>query len=174
MSKLIDKAKNFGMDIKKYWHTPREGDYVSYKEYGSYCLGHSGGMCAGTIMTYFSFSASCLLVGAIYGISFRDIYVLGLIGTPLGLLMAPIGMMLTDNLGVLEQKTMRKMNMLLIPMFIIGSFLYFVPQQPFEKILPALPQTIATMLCTTSAGFYYKVFVYKKLSPKYGKYRPWI
>ncbi len=174
MSKLFDKAKNFGMDIKKYWHTPREGDYVSYKEYGSYCLGHSGGMCAGTIMTYFSFSASCLLVGAIYGISFRDIYVLGLIGTPLGLLMAPIGMMLTDNLGVLEQKTMRKMNMLLIPMFIIGLFLYFVPQQPFEKILPALPQTMATMLCTTSAGFYYKVFVYKKLSPKYGKYRPWI
>ena len=147
MNKLLGKVKTMATDLKKYWHTPREGDYVPYKEYTSYCVGLSGSMCAGTVLSYFGFSASCLLVGAIYGISFRDIYVLGLIGTPLGLLMSPIGMLLTDNLGVLEQKTMKRINMLLIPMFVIGMMLYFVPQHPFEKILPALPQTIATMFC---------------------------
>ena len=174
MNKLFGKIKTTVTDVKKYWNAPREGDYVSYKEYTSYCLGFSGSMCAGSVLGYFGFSASCLLVGAIYGISFRDLYVLGLIGTPLGLIMSPIHMMLTDNLGILEAKTMKKINIFLIPMFVIGLFFYFVPQGQFEKILPALPQTVATMLCLTSAGFYYKVFVYKKLSPKYGKYRPWI
>ena len=112
MNKLFGKIKTTVTDVKKYWNAPREGDYVSYKEYTSYCLGFSGSMCAGSVLGYFGFSASCLLVGAIYGISFRDLYVLGLIGTPLGLIMAPIGMMLTDNLGILEAKTMKKINIL--------------------------------------------------------------
>jgi len=174
MKKLFIKIKTTVTDVKKYWYSPREGDYVSYKEYAYLSLGLSGNSCAGSVLGYFGFSASCLLVGAIYGISFRDIYVLGLIGTPLGLIMSPIHMMLTDNLGVLEKKTMKKINMFLFPLFFIGIFFYFIPEAPFEKILPSLPQVVATIMCMNAVGFYYKVFVYKKLSPKFGKYRPWI
>lgn len=161
-------------DVKKYWHNPREGDYVPYKEYTSYCLGLSGSMLAGNVMSYFNFAASCLLVGAIYEISFRDIYVLGLIGMPIGLALSPVHMMLTDNLGVLRKETMKKMNVLFITMGIIGLALYFVPQAPFESFLPALPQVLGTILLINCLAFYYKVIVYQKLSPKYGKYRPWI
>lgn len=174
MKKSFGKLTGMLKDIKTYWHSPREGDYVSYKEYASYVIGLSGGMCASNVLNYFTFSAGCLLVGAIYGISFRDIYIHGLIGMPLGLILSPIHMMVTDNLGVLKAKTMKRMNALFIPMGLIGLALYFVPQEPFEHILPALPQVLGTMLLTNSLAFYYKIFVYKKLSPKYGKYRPWI
>ncbi len=171
---LAGKAKLGLSDFKTYWKYPKEGNYVSYKEWLYFTIGASGNNSAGAFMGYIGFAASCLLVGTIYGISFKDIYLMGLIGMPLGYIMGPINMIVTDNLGDVPKKSAKLINAVCIPMTIIGFILYFVPQQYFEKIMPAFPQIVATMLVFNGISVYYKVFVYKKLSPKFGKYRPWI
>jgi len=174
ISGLTGKAKIGFSNIKTYWRHPQEGNYVSYKEWLNFIIGASGNNSAGAFMGYIGFAASCLLVGTIYGIAFKDIYLMGLIGMPLGYIMNPINMVVTDNLGDVPKKSAKLINAVCIPMMIIGFLLYFIPQQYFEKIMPALPQILATMFVFSGIGVYYKIFVYKKLSPRFGKYRPWI
>lgn len=70
----MNKLKQMFKDIKTYWHKPKEGNYISYKEFTLFCIGAAGNNSAATVLGYLSFSASCFLVGAIYGISFKDIF----------------------------------------------------------------------------------------------------
>ena len=53
-----------------------------------------------------SFAATANVTGMIFGISFKDIYVITIIGTILNYIMIPINANITDNLGQLPNKTM--------------------------------------------------------------------
>lgn len=160
--------------IKANWHKPKDGDYVSNKEFFYLILGAMGSGGVSQATGFFGFTATCLLVGAIYGISFRDIYVIGLIGLPFSYIFGPIGMIIRDNLGNVPKKTMRMINRIMMPSLIIGIILFFVPQQYFESIVPAFPQLLGGILVMNVFGNYYTKIVLKKLSGKFGKFRPFV
>ncbi len=161
-------------DIKAHWKKPKDGDYVSNREFSHLILGAIGSGGIGQATGFIGFSATCLLVGAIYGISFRDIYVIGLIGMPFGYIFGPIGMIIRDNLGNVPKKTMKMINRIMIPSLIIGILSFFVPQRFTESIVPAFPQLLGGLLVINVFGNYYTNFVLKKLSHKYGKFRPFV
>lgn len=161
-------------DIKANWNKPKDGDHVSNKEFFYLILGAMGSSGVSQATGFFGFTATCLLVGAIYGISFRDIYVIGLIGLPFSYIFGPIGMIIRDNLGNVPKKTMRMINRVMIPSFIAGILLFFVPQQYFESIVPSFPQLLGGLLVTNVFSNYYTNFILKKLSGKFGKFRPFV
>lgn len=104
MNKYIQKAKTFVLDIGTYWNKPREGEYVSNREFVNFVLGASGSNTVSYAGGNLSFTAGCLFVGAIYGLKMMDFVMLGFVNLILGYLFSPINMIITDNLGAPPKK----------------------------------------------------------------------
>lgn len=175
MKKNIGQTvKTFVTDIGKYWNKPRDGEYVSNKEFLYFVLGAGGSNTAAYSGGNLLFTASCLFVGAIYGLKMMDFVMLGFVGLVLGYLFNPINMIITDNLGDPPKKTMRMINIASAVFVVVGVLCFFVPQKYFESFMPALPQVVGTKFLLQAVSTYWTVLVLRKLSPKFGKYRSWI
>ena len=174
MSKVKVWMSTFFRDLKTYWRTPRPGEYVSNREFVTFGLGWGASDATNKVLDYISFSASCFLVGSIYGISFQHIFMISMIGLPFGYLWNPIGMVITDNLGRPPRGTLRIINVVLAVCMAAGTALFFVPQAPFERIVPGLPQILGCILLVSPLAIFYRMMVYRWLSPRFGKFRPWI
>lgn len=161
-------------EIRAHWKKPKPGEYVSNKEFASLIIGAVGSGGVQQALGFLGFSAGCLLVGAIYKISFRDIYVAGFIGMQFGYVFGPVGMIIQDNLGRVPPKTMRLIHRLLIVSLVLGVLLFFVPQARFEFIIPAFPQILGGFFVINALGNYYRMAVLRKLAPRFGKFRPWV
>lgn len=169
---LGTKIKGVFSEIKTYWKHPREGNFVSYKEMMFLALGCSGTIVINSIEI--GFGVSCFLIGAIYKITFRDLYIIGLISMPFNFIYSPMNMIVVDNLGRVPKKTMRGMNCYLLPTMLIGLGLMFVPQNFLENIVPSFPQILGWILLFNALQIYYKKFIFQKLSKRFGKFRIWI
>lgn len=172
--KLVSMAKSLVTEITGHWKQPKEGEYVSYKEFLYLVLGVGGNMCAASAGYNLSFSAGCMFVGAIYGLRMMDFAILGIVNLVFNYIFSPINMIITDNLGSPAKKTMQMIHLSNLLFLILGVASFFVPQEPFEQFMPALPQVIGTKFLLQVFGSYYNFFVYRKFSPKFGKYRCWI
>ncbi len=168
------KGKNTIKDVKTYWNHPREGEYVSNKEFMYFILGAGGCQSAAGGEQYLYFSAGCFFVGAIYGLAMQDFVRLGFVYMILGYFFAPIDMLVMDNLGKVPRKTMRSVNRICLCYAVFGIACMFVPQDSFEFIMPALPQVIGSKFILSVINIYFKRWVLRKFAPKYGKYKPWI
>ncbi len=174
MNKLIQKAKTFVLDIGTYWKKPREGEYVSNSEFMKFVIGASGSNTAAYAGGNLTFTAGCLFVGAIYGLKMMDFVMLGFVNLIVGYLFSPINMIITDNLGTPPKKTMRLINWANLAFLVAGVLCFFVPQKYFEGFMPALPQVVGSKFLIQVFTTYWNIFVLRKLSPKFGKYRSWI
>ncbi len=174
MGKLKTGVKKLYTDIFKYWDKPREGDSLSNKEFVTFCGGWTACECVNSATKYVSFSASCFLVGSIYGISFQSIFMIGVIGMPLGYVWGPLGMSVTDNLGSPPKQTMQFINVISIISLIASAALFLVDRHLFEAIVPGFPRILAVMLFVNPFGMYLNIFKLRWLAPRFGKYRPTI
>jgi len=174
MSKAKTWAVSFVGDLKTYWSSPKPGNYVSNREFVTFGLGWGASDSADQMISNVSFAASCFLVGSIYGISFQDIFMIGVIGLPFGYLWNPINMVITDNLGRPPRKTMRFISIVLFVCMALGTALFFVPQARFERIVPGLPQLLGVILVVSPLSILYRAMVYRWLSPRFGKFSPWV
>lgn len=172
--KLVNMAKSLVKEITGHWKKPKEGEYVSYKEFTYLVLGIGGNMCAASASYNLTFSAGCMFVGAIYGLRMMDFAILGVVNLVFNYIFSPINMIITDNLGSPSKKTMRMINWANLLFLVLGIAAFFVPQEPFEQFMPALPQVIGSKFLLQVFSTYYNIFVYRKFSPKFGKYRCWI
>ena len=168
------KGVNTLKDVKTYWNKPKEGEYVSNKEFMYFVLGAGGCQGAGEAEKYLSFSAGCYFVGAIYGLAMKDFVMLGIVGLVLSYIFSPLGMLVNDNLGHVPKKTMKKINIACVFFFCFGVSCYFVPQQYFEFFMPAFPQILGNAFVFTVFNTYFRIAVFRRFAPKYGKYKPWI
>lgn len=168
------KGKNTIKDVKTYWDHPREGEYVSNKEFMYLILGAGGCQSAQHAENYLYFSAGCFFVGAIYGLAMQDFVRLGFVYMILGYFFTPIDMLVWDNLGKIPKKTMRRVNTACAVYLIFGFACMFVPQHYFESIMPALPQVIGSKFILSVANIYFRRGVLRRFSAKYGKYKPWV
>lgn len=173
-AEIAGAVKTFVTDLKTYWNKPRPGEYVSNKEFLFFVLGSGGSNNAQYTGGNLAFSASCLFVGAIYGLRMMDFAMLGIVNMLLNYLFQPIGMIITDNLGRPPKKTMRLIHLAELAFVVLGIACFFIPQEPFEGFMPALPQVLGTKFLTQVLATYYNILVYRRLSPKFGKYRCWI
>lgn len=173
-AEIVGTVKTFVTDLKTYWDKPRPGEYVSNKEFLYFILGSGGSNNAMNTGANLTFTASCLFVGAIYGLRMMDFAMLGVVNMVLNYLFQPITMIITDNLGRPPKKTMRLINWASLAFVVVGIACFFVPQTPFEDFMPALPQVIGTKFLVQVLTTYYNILVYRKLSPKFGKYRCWV
>lgn len=167
-------VKTFVTDLKTYWNKPRPGEYVSNKEFLFFVLGSGGSNNAQYTGGNLTFTASCLFVGAIYGLRMMDFAMLGIVNMVLNYLFQPITMIITDNLGRPPKKTMRMIHGASLAFVVAGIACFFIPQAPFESFMPALPQVLGTKFLVQVLTTYYNILVYRTLSPKFGKYRCWI
>lgn len=170
----LEKGKTMVTNVGKYWNKPKEGEYVSYKEFANFVVGSIGACMAGSAGGQLMFNATCLFVGAIYGLKMMDFVMLGFVGMALTYLFQPINMIITDNLGRPPKKTMRLINWANLAFTIVGVACFFVPQKYFEGFMPAFPQVLGTKFLVQMFFSYWNIFVMRKLSPRFGKYRCWV
>lgn len=173
-AEIVGTVKTFVTDLRTYWNKPRPGEYVSNKEFLYFVLGSGASNNAMWTGGNLSFVAGCLFVGAIYGLKMMDFAMLGIVNLVLNYLFQPIGMIITDNLGRPPKKTMRMIHLAELAFTVLGVACFFIPQAPFEGFMPALPQVLGTKFLTQILATYYNILVYRRLSPKFGKYRCWI
>jgi len=174
MAKAKELAAAFFSNIKTYWNKPREGNYISNREFVTFSLGRGASDATNKVLDNVSFAASCFLVGSIYGISFQDIFMISVVSLPFGYLWNPIRMVITDNLGRPPRRTMRFIHTVLAACAVVGAALFFVPQARFERIVPGLPQILGVVLTVGPLSMWYRTAVYRWLSPRMGKFRPWV
>ena len=165
------KVKTGVTNIGKYWKHPKEGEYVSYREFTNFVIGAGCSNTAQYAGSNLAFAAGCLFVGAIYKLRMMDFVMLGFVGVILSYFFSPIGMIITDNLGKPPKKTMKWINLANLLFVLLGIGSFFIPQSLFEGFMPALPQVVGTKFLVQVVGTYWGMFVLRKLSPKFGKYR---
>lgn len=174
MGKIKTGVKKLYSEIFTYWDKPREGEYLSNKEFVTFCAGWAACDSVGSAIKNISFSASCFLVGSIYGISFQSIFMIGVIGMPLGYIWGPLGMTVTDNLGRPPKQTMKFIHVLSGISILAAFALFFVDKHFLEAVVPGFPRILAVMLFMNPLGMYFGIFKLRWLSPRFGKYRPTI
>jgi len=161
-------------DFKTFWNKPRPGEYLSNKEFVTFCSGWAASDSVSAILGHISFTATCFLVGSIYEISFQHIFMIGVLGLPFGYIWGPIGMVTTDNLGRPPKRTARLINLVRAASILAGIVMFFVPQEPFEAIVPGMPRILSVILITSPLSNIYSAFIYRWLAPRFGKFRPWV
>lgn len=163
--------------VKAHWNTPLEGEYVSIKEFASYCFG-SMGICGFTFITGETITfAAGYFCGSIMGISLLDfsiISIIALIVRYCTLYMEPLTMTVFENLGKVPKKTAKKCIIAYSVTTVIGIACYFIPSAPFERIIKGLPQIVGNILVISGVGNFVNWFVRAKLCPKYGRYKPFM
>lgn len=157
--------------LKEHWNKPKDGEYVSIKEFICMACGGMGIYGLANVIGPLSFAATANVTGMIYGISFKDIYVITLIGTIITWIMIPINASITDNLGVLPKKTMKIMNIVCLVLTAVSIGIWFIPSAAFDHILKDLLKHIAIKVITTILTTYCTIFVLKKFGQKYGKFK---
>lgn len=157
--------------LKEHWNKPKDGECVSIKEFMCMACGGMGIFGLANVIGPLSFAATANVTGMIYGISFKDIYVITLIGTIITWIMIPINASITDNLGYLPKKTMKMMNIVCAVLTVVSVILWFIPSAAFDSILKDLLKHIAIKVITTILTTYCTIFVLRRFGKKYGKFK---
>ncbi|MGI6594769.1 MAG: MFS transporter [Christensenellales bacterium] len=168
------KIKSWIDYFKAHWNTPKEGEDVSIKEFTSLGLGGMGVNGIAYLGTVISFNVASYLIGPIFGLGVDDIYIVGMIGSIMGLLFNPLHMLITDNLGELPKKTNMFIHILSAILCAAGIGMWFIPDTVGERFVIGLFKILSTFIITNVASVYYRIILMKKFSKKYGKYKPWL
>lgn len=94
---MKEKISTLVSDVKKYWKTPKENNYVSLREIVSFCVGGMGIKSVQSLIGYIQLAPTCLLIASVYGLSPRNIMILFIITNIVGVLKTPFVSMLVDN-----------------------------------------------------------------------------
>ncbi len=171
MEKLLQNIKGSLRGFVDHWKTPKEGNEVPNKEVVLMCVGASGTEGASNIMSYISFAASSFLVGAVYGISFNDIYIISIIDMIFGLLFSPLSMAISDNYGRPPRKTMILILSVAAACVPLGIGSLFIPENLTTNILASFPQVLAVTFFFSAFNLFYQMMQYRVFSKKFGKFR---
>lgn len=166
----LDGKKMAGY-LKDHWNKPKDGEFVSIKEFLCMAFGGMGIYGVANVIGPLSFAATANVTGMIYGISFKDIYVITTIGTILNFIMIPINANITDNLGVLSKKMMKAINIVSLALTVLCIRLWFVPSSGTDFILKQLPKHIVIKVMTTIITMYCTLLVLRRFGKKYGKFK---
>ncbi|MDR2648051.1 MAG: MFS transporter, partial [Oscillospiraceae bacterium] len=86
----------------------------------------------------------------------------------------PLTAYITDNMGVLPKKAMRKMHFGALGIVLVSVLLWFLPSGGFDRFLPDLLKHIAVKLICFVATTYLSLYLLKFFGKKYGKFKPFL
>ena len=169
----IEKGKRY---VKTYWNHPKEGEYVSIKEFIAFCVSASGGNIYQYVAGFIGFNAG-FFCGAIMGISVMDFYKIGIIGMVSGYVftwMTPLNMLIYENFGRIDKKVRNIAHAAMGVKLILGLVAYSLPPDTFESFMVGIPQIVGNVLVISVFNFYSDWFVRYKFSEKYGRAKPFV
>ena len=173
MAKKID-LREIATKLKSNWKQPNEGEFLSLKEFAFFGLGGMGIYNLTDVVGLLGFSGTSTVVGMILGVSIRDAYVIGIIGTVIGYLLMPLNALITDNLGLLPKKMMRTIHITSLALLAACALLWTLPPTKLDSILRDFPKHLALKIACTILGVYLSIYVLKLFAKKYGKFKPFM
>lgn len=183
-SKTKDKVKTLAVNgygfVKAHWNQPLEGEYLSIKEFFSYCFGNMG-ISAFTYLAgeTIAFTAG-YFCGSIMGISLIDFSIISIIALVVRyatIYMEPLTMTVFENLGKVDKKTALKCIIAYSVTIVAGIACYCIPPTTWGmdvKIIKGLPQIIGNILIISGVGNFVNWFIRSKLCRKFGRYKPFM
>lgn len=93
----MNKIKSIVTDFFAHWKVPAEGHYVSNKEIVAYSAGGMGVQFIMAMVGQIAMTASCILIGSVYGIKPFDLGILSMVATFFALVLQPLKGYLIDN-----------------------------------------------------------------------------
>jgi glycoside/pentoside/hexuronide:cation symporter, GPH family len=123
-----NKLQDFYANIKTNWRfSTKEGEYLGYREILSYSFAGGGINGLMLLISYTSLYSSTILIGSIYQISARVLYIM-LVGiTIISLVKTPIISLIMDNTGKKKGKFKPFLLWLGVPSVVFISLVPFVP-----------------------------------------------
>ncbi|MDR2687960.1 MAG: hypothetical protein LBB75_09415 [Oscillospiraceae bacterium] len=170
MAKKID-LREIAAKLKANWDKPNEGEFLSIKEFAFFGLGGMGIYTLTDAVGVLGFAGTSTVVGMILGISIRDAYVIGIIGTVIGYLLMPLNALITDNLGVLPKKMMRTIHVTSLALLAACAVLWAIPPTGLDNIVRDFPKHLALKIACTVLGVYLSIYTLKIFAKKYGKFK---
>ncbi len=183
-SKAKGKVKELAVNgygfVKAHWSQPLEGEYLSIKEFLSYCFGNMG-ISAFTFLAgeTIAFTAG-YFCGSIMGISLMDFSIISIIALVVRyatIYMEPLTMTVFENLGKVDKRTAIKCTVAYSTTIVLGIGCYFIPSTLWGmdvKIIKGLPQLVGNILVISGVGNFVNWFIRSKLCRKFGRYKPFM
>lgn len=176
ISQIVTTVKTAPGYVKKHWNTPKEGEYISLKEFSAYTLSQTGTYIYMTASGIVTFSAA-LFCGAIMEIPAMDFYLINLVSTIIGYILMftnPVGMLIYENHGRLTGGMKKFAHATYLGQLLLGIVCYFIPVTTFEGIMIGLPQIVGNILVCNGVTGYITWAVRRLFCAKYGRVKPFI
>ena len=185
-SGAFGKVKDFMTEVKTHWNTPKEGNYVPYKEYKDIFIAVGSNYAGSKMLEYISFGVGCFLIMHHYELPYLTYAIISLINMPLNYIGSLISWYVSDNLGFLPKKSERKVYATYFAFAIAGLTLLFWDPVTCMDINSSFVRFFNTLNGMSATAFFKivgthllytgwtgarNIFWRKKLIPKFGRYK---
>ena len=158
----MGKIKSLIGNIKQYWNTPAEGNYVPYKEIANLGVAGFGIHWASTLANAIGLSASNFIVGASIGLQPVHLQVMLILANIVGI---PIGVFrgwFFDNHKMPGGKFIPILLKTPIPIAIISTLFVWLPYEQMDYWTKVVVVWIVFMILSVFLGFYNEAFTFYK------------
>lgn len=176
MSKFSSTVKAMRSNLSQNWNKPKEGEFLSYKQFFSFCVGASGILIFSQVQTLIGFGAG-FFCGSIMGINVRDFVTINLIWMVLCYLLIflqPIWILVFENHGHIDKKSRNIALITSAVRYIVAIVFYLLPITYFDFIVKGFFKIIANMLVVSTTFDLLNWAIRYKFSRKYGRVKPFI
>ena len=158
----MGKIKSLIGNIKQYWNTPAEGNYVPYKEIANLGVAGFGIHWASTLANAIGLSASNFIVGASIGLQPVHLQVMLILANIVGI---PIGVFrgwFFDNHKMPGGKFIPILLKTPIPIAIISTLFVWLPYEQMDYWTKVVVVWFVFMILSVFLGFYNEAFTFYK------------
>lgn len=158
----MGKTKGLISNIKKYWHTPAEGNYVPYKEVVTIGAAGFGINWASTLASSIALSANNFIVGASIGLQPVHLQIMLILANLVGLPVAIFRGWFLDNHKLPGGKFIPILLRTPIPLVLISTVFVWLPYENWEYWTKAVVVWFMFIILSAFLGFYNESFTYLK------------
>lgn len=158
----MGKINGLISNIKQYWHTPAEGNYVPYKEVATIGVAGFGIHWASTLASAIGLSANNFIVGASIGLQPMHLQIMLILANIVGLPVAVFRGWFLDNHKLPGGKFIPILLRTPIPIVLISTIFVWLPYENWEYRTKVIVVWFMFVILSAFLGFYNESFTYLK------------
>ncbi len=158
MGKITSLINN----IKKYWNTPAEGNYVPYKEVVTIGVAGFGVNWTSTLASAIGLSANNFIVGASIGLQPMHLQIMLILANIVGLPIAVFRGWFLDNHKLPGGKFIPILLRTPIPIVLISTIFVWLPYEHWDYWTKVIVVWVMFVILSAFLGFYNESFAYLK------------